>query len=96
MGKVVDPDLLRQRLQVPLQVIANAERRSARVWKQERPGIIAVWVPRNPRLNPAPLLSPYLTPPFPVRDNCTGRIRSAVWRWSLRHRGSREYYGCIC
>src|ERR1035438_26823 len=51
MGKVVDPDLLRQRLQMPLQIIANAERRSGRVRKQERAGIISVWVPRNPRLN---------------------------------------------
>ena len=26
MGKIVDPDLLRQRLQMPLQIVANTER----------------------------------------------------------------------
>jgi len=38
MGKVVDPDLLRQRLQVPLQIVANAERRSGRCEIGERNG----------------------------------------------------------
>src|SRR5258708_3898188 len=51
MGQILDPNLLRQRFQTPLQIVANAERRSGRIWKEERARIIAFWVPRNPRFN---------------------------------------------
>jgi len=41
----VDPDILRERFQMTFQIIANTERRSGRVWKEERLRIIAIWVP---------------------------------------------------
>src|SRR5260370_12101867 len=51
MGQILDPNLLRQWFQTPLQIVANAERRSGRIWKEEGARIIAFWVPRNPRFN---------------------------------------------
>src|SRR5438270_6952590 len=51
VGHVTYSGFLRQWLQMPLQVIADTECCSDRAWKQERARIIAIWMPRDPRLN---------------------------------------------
>src|SRR5260370_25669181 len=51
MGQMLDTNLFRQGFQTALQIVANAERRSGSIWKEERARIVAFWVPRNPRFN---------------------------------------------
>src|SRR6516225_5566250 len=49
--EVMNVGFLCQRFQVPLQIIADAERASISVWKQERARVAAIWMLSNPSCN---------------------------------------------